>query len=126
MMDPSANNPAWIAAPDLPAKRGDLTCAVSGDKIYAFGGFYDPAGIFAADSFHNTTFEFDPTTDAWTTKAEMPTARGDKAAVVLADDSIVVIGGEGHARGKHTQIAQHAVEQYHPAHDTWIAKARGY
>jgi len=65
VMDPTATTPAWTAAPDLPAKRGDLTCAVSGDKIYAFGGYYDPAGTWAPDSFHNTTFEFDPATNMW-------------------------------------------------------------
>ena len=33
------------------------------------------------------------------------------------------IGGEGHARGEVTQIAQHPVEQFFPEHNTWITKA---
>jgi hypothetical protein len=48
--------------------------------------------------------------------------RYDAAAVTLSDGSIVVIGGEGHARGEATQIAQHPVEQFFPQHNTWITK----
>mmetsp|Transcript_24049 Transcript_24049/g.58981 ORF Transcript_24049/g.58981 Transcript_24049/m.58981 type:complete len:435 (-) Transcript_24049:214-1518(-) len=125
VMDPAAATPVWTKAADLPEPRGDVTCAASGDKVYALGGYYDASDTWKADSFHNSVFELDAkmAMPTWVTKAPMPTARGDKAAVTLADGSIVVIGGESHARNEVTQIAQHAVEQYFPAHNTWMSKA---
>mmetsp|Transcript_21241 Transcript_21241/g.34320 ORF Transcript_21241/g.34320 Transcript_21241/m.34320 type:complete len:424 (+) Transcript_21241:496-1767(+) len=127
VMDPAATAPVWSAAADLPEPRGDVTCASSGSSVYAIGGFYDPKGEFAANSFHATMFQLDTTSSttvsAWKTMANMRAARGDKAAATLADGSIVVIGGEGHARKLVTQIPQHPVEQFFPEHNTWITKA---
>ena len=125
MLDTTATTLKWSAAPDLPDKRGDVTCASSGSKVYAIGGYHDPKGAWTPNSFHPSMFELDSKTTpgAWKNMTAMPTARGDKAAVTLSDGSIVVIGGEGHARGEGTQIARHPVEQFFPDHNTWITKA---
>ena len=68
-------------------------------------------------------FEFTPGAAAWVEKAKMPSSRGDKAAVTMSDGSIIVVGGETHAREEQNQVAAHPVEQYYPAHDTWVPKA---
>jgi N-acetylneuraminic acid mutarotase len=68
-------------------------------------------------------FELTPGAAAWVEKAKMPSSRGDKAAVTMSDGSIIVVGGETHAREEQTQVAAHPVEQYYPAHDTWVPKA---
>ena len=123
VLDTAAASPAWTSAPSLPAKRGDITCASSGGKAYAIGGYYDPTGTWAPGAFHDTMFEFTPGAAAWVEKAKMPSSRGDKAAVTMSDGSIIVVGGETHAREEQNQIAAHPVEQYYPAHDTWVPKA---
>ena len=74
-------------------------------------------------AFHDTMFEFTPGAAAWVEKAKMPSSRGDKAAVTMSDGSIIVVGGETHAREEQNQVAAHPVEQYYPAHDTWVPKA---
>ena len=68
-------------------------------------------------------YELTPGAAAWAEKAKMPSSRGDKAAVTMSDGSIIVVGGETHAREQQSQVAAHPVEQYYPAHDTWVAKA---
>ena len=123
VLDTAAASPAWTTAPSLPAKRGDITCASSGGKVYAIGGYYDPTGTWKPGAFHDTMFEFTPGAAAWVEKAKMPSSRGDKAAVTMSDGSIIVVGGETHAREEQSQIAAHPVEQYYPAHDTWVPKA---
>ena len=123
VLDTAAASPAWTSAPSLPAKRGDITCASSGGKVYAIGGYYDPTGTWKPTAFHDTMFEFTPGAAAWVEKAKMPSSRGDKAAVTMSDGSIIVVGGETHAREEQNQIAAHPVEQYYPAHDTWVPKA---
>ena len=123
VLDTAAASPAWTSAPSLPAKRGDITCASSGGKVYAIGGYYDPTGTWKPGAFHDTMFEFTPGAAAWVEKAKMPSSRGDKAAVTMSDGSIIVVGGETHAREEQNQVAAHPVEQYYPAHDTWVPKA---
>ena len=123
VLDTAAASPAWTTAPSLPAKRGDITCASSGGKVYAIGGYHDPTGTWKPTAFHDTMFEFTPGAAAWAEKAKMPSSRGDKAAVTMSDGSIIVVGGETHAREEQSQIAAHPVEQYYPAHDTWVPKA---
>ena len=126
VLDTSASSPVWAAAPSLPEKRGDVTCAAAGGKGYAIGGFYDPAGQWSALEFKEHVFELDVAggATAWTNKASMPVAIGDKAAAALPDGSIVVIGGETHrGNGAATQTATHTSLQYYPAHDTWVKKA---
>jgi N-acetylneuraminic acid mutarotase len=131
VLDTAAASPAWATAPSLPAPRGDITCASSGGKAYAIGGFYDPnasdADGWSTTAFFDTMFEFTPGAAAWVEKAKMPSSRGDKAAVTMSDGSIIVVGGETNTGETHdaaqSQVAAHPVEQYYPAHDTWVAKA---
>lgn len=127
VLDTSATTPAWAAAPSLPDNRGDVTCASSGGKGYAIGGFHDPTANISFDNtaFKETMYELDVigSATAWTTKAPMPVAVGDKAAATLSDGSILVIGGETHNRSSSTQIATHTSVQYYPTHDTWVTKA---
>jgi len=126
VLDIGAATPAWATAPALPDARGDVTCAASGGKGYAIGGYHDPTDTFANNTaFKDTMYELDVAggAAAWVAKSPMPTAVGDKAAAVLSDGSILVIGGETHNRGVHTQVATHTSVHYYPKHDTWVTKA---
>ena len=64
-----------------------------------------------------TVEAYDPQTDTWTEKADIPTPRLLLAASVV-DGKIYVIGG-----GNRSQLGLPTVEEYDPATDTWTRKA---
>jgi Kelch motif/Putative Ig domain len=86
------------------------------EVLYAIGGGVD--GVGAID----TVERYDPGTDAWTTKAHMPTPRyGLQVAAV--NGKIYAIGGVGGSGVDCTTGDCHTVEEYDPATDTWTTKA---
>ena len=85
--------------------------AVKG-KIYAIGGLPAPeAGALS------TVQEYDPVTNTWAKKADMPTPRSSLSAAVV-DGKIYAMGGSGG-----NQIAIGVVEEYDPVTDTWLGRA---
>jgi N-acetylneuraminic acid mutarotase len=94
---------------DMPTGRGYLATAVVNGKIYAFGG--DKSWPFDLN-FADATEEYDPATDTWTQKADMPTARTGLCACVV-DEKIYVFGGQPPVKKN---------EMYDPATDTWSVK----
>jgi hypothetical protein len=56
-------------------------------KIYAIGGCTGMANVFP------TVEEYDPATDTWTKKADMPTAR-ELLSTTAVDGKIYAIGGD--------------------------------
>jgi len=98
----------------MSAARGWLSSSVVNGKIYAFGGasrYKDPP--------LSTVEEYDPATDTWTRKADMPTARACVSTSAV-NGKIYAIGGtpcNPWYRGLST------VEEYDPATDTWTKKA---
>lgn len=125
----SPGSTTWAMRADMPAPRGDTACAALGNAFYLVGGYYDPSATWAPKSFHKTTFRFDAARNSWSTLAATTHASGDKAVVALpANDArpmgrLLAIGGETHARGEVTQVPIHAVEEYLPEVDTWVARA---
>ncbi|MHC4147361.1 MAG: kelch repeat-containing protein, partial [Planctomycetota bacterium] len=82
--------------------------------IYAIGGA--PGG----SQWHqglSTVEEYDPATDTWTPKADMPTARTYLSTSVV-NGRVYAIGGRTSNRN-----AFSTVEEYDPATDTWTPKA---
>ena len=65
-----------------------------------------------------TVEEYDPKTDTWTRKADMPTARGALTTSVV-NGKIYAIGGAMDTSGP----AFKTVEEYDPATNTWTRKA---
>ncbi len=112
--DPATDT--WAARAAMPIKRTFLcSCAVDG-KIYVFGGA--TAGIPEATWNLPEMNVYDPTTDTWTRKADMPTARSMAAATVV-NGKIYVIGGViGNVAGAGVSI----VEEYDPVTDIWTRK----
>jgi N-acetylneuraminic acid mutarotase len=91
-------------------------------KIYAIGGW---DGVGDPSAVCSIVEEYDPTTDIWTAKANMPTARGALAVSTL-NGRIYAIGGVS-SDGQ----AIPTVEEYDPVADTWTKKVdmlteRGY
>ncbi|GMQ82910.1 MAG: hypothetical protein BMS9Abin05_2376 [Rhodothermia bacterium] len=89
-----------------------LTGVVDG-KIYAIGG-YRAANIAGT----RTVEEYDPATNTWTTKANMPEGRRWLSTSVV-NGKIYAIGGYVNLR----QPGLKTVEEYDPATDTWTQKA---
>jgi hypothetical protein len=91
----------------MPTARGCGVATSVNGKIYAIGGT-NAAGVILS-----TVEEYDPATDTWTTKANMPTARFALGVVTANNGKIYAIGG----------VNSLAVEEYDPATNTWIIKA---
>ena len=86
MYDPAADQ--WTVMEPMPQARcGHATCACNG-KIYVFGGVRPNPYGFAK----NNVYEYDPQTDTWAQKADMPYEIAFCGIAVL-DDTIYLIGG---------------------------------
>ncbi len=102
----------WTQKADMPTARACSTTAVDG-KIYAIGGNRN-----ANSAALSTVEEYDPETNEWTTKSNMPTARIAHGACVV-EGKIYVIGGGRSASGSGLST----VEEYDPVSDTWTTKS---
>jgi len=87
-------NPAadtWTRRADMPTARQGLVAAAVDGIIYAIGG---NCGQPIGDVDLSTVEAYDPATDTWTKKADMPTARSlIGAAACVVDGQIYVSGG---------------------------------
>ena len=121
MYDPETDT--WEGKANMPTVRSNASVSVVDGKIYAIGGsklkkYQVPRG-FGIESEELPTVEmYDPTTDTWTQKADMPTPRKTKTCVV--GGKIYAIGGWS---TDSEQSKLEIVEVYDPATDTW-AKAQ--
>ena len=104
---------SWDTKASMPTARGALAAVAVNGKIYAIGGQYsDGSNIY----YLSTNEEYDPSTDSWTTKASMPTARSVLAAAAV-NGKIYAIGGYRPSSYLSTN------EEYDPSTDSWTTKA---
>ncbi len=103
----------YICTPkaDMSTPRWNLATAVVDGKIYAMGG--EPSEPYELEELLSIVEQYDPSTDTWTRRADMPTVTVPIDATVV-DGKIYVIGGEG--------IGSRVI-MYDPASDTWTQKA---
>ncbi|MFC1712382.1 sigma-70 family RNA polymerase sigma factor [Candidatus Poribacteria bacterium] len=113
--DPATDT--WTTKADMPTTRSLPAIAVVDGRIYVIGG------MFGETIQQNRTLSaveaYEPATDTWTTKADMPTARYYHAACVV-DGRIYVSGGAtkwGERSGNWAEVP--TVEVYDTATDTW-------
>ena len=121
MYDPETDT--WEGKTHMPTVRSNVSVSVVDGKIYAIGGsktkkIQVPRGFTTGSEELPTVEMYDPATDTWTQKADMPTPRKTKTCVV--DGKIYAIGGWSTAN---EQSQLEIVEVYDPATDTW-AKAQ--
>jgi len=117
-------NPAtdtWTEKAEMPTPRLALSTSVINGKIYAIGGITIVAPPWVGLS---TVEEYDPTTDRWTKRKDMPTARFGLSTSVV-NGKIYTIGGWLGLSATST------IEEYDPTTDIWTTKAemptaRGY
>lgn len=135
MYDPETDT--WERKADMPTARTGVSVSVVDGKIYAIGG--TELKRFEIDVFDEIKREwrkvrvwepkelptvemYDPVTDTWTRKADMPTPR--QTATCVVNEKIYAIGGSAtinFQEGKPTRLK--TVEVYDPVTDTW-AKVR--
>ena len=89
--------------------RAGLGVSVVNDKIYAIGGVLAGTTSFVE--------EYDPATDTWTRKADMPANRNFLTTSVV-NGKIYAIGGSVETDGPFFST----VEAYDPATDTWTRR----
>ena len=121
--DPAADT--WRQMAPAPMARGAHNAVVIDNRIHLVGGAglhpgsketaLHPARPHRALGTHEV---FDPATNAWSTRADMPTARNHAAAGVV-DGRIYVIGGRLGSVFITTATNTDIVEEYDPATDTW-------
>ena len=104
-----AQKDTWTKKADMPTARVMFSTSAVNGKIYAIGGW-------DGDPIPRKTFsaveEYNPATDTWTKKADMPTARGWLSTSAV-NGKIYAIGGSL-GGGRFINI----VEEYNPTTDT--------
>ena len=119
--DPATDT--WTEKADMPTARAFLSTSVVNGKVYAIGGSSTDSTFSYGLS---TVEEYDPMTDTWTKKADMPTARHSLSTSVV-NGIIYAIGGMRDTGeivdGMRWAEAFSTVEAYNPAKDTWTKEA---
>ena len=103
---------SWASKAPLQVARGALGVAAMNGKIYAIGGSAKDAHMATTIEFLGTNEEYDPETNSWTMKKEMPTPRA-ALAIAVYQGKVYCIGGK--TGSGYTGVN----EVYDPGTDTW-------
>ena len=105
----------WAKRADLPSRRDEVKVAVVRDTIYVIGGFgWPPFGLGAVLATIET---YQPKTNRWREKSDMPNSKTDFSTVVV-DDKIYLIGGYSIALERFDGYLK-TVEVYDPETERW-------
>jgi N-acetylneuraminic acid mutarotase len=107
---------AWERRSNMPTSRWALSASDANGIIYAIGGGAGQAGGLAPLS---TVEAYNPETDKWEEKADMPTPR-DALSSSTVNGKIYAIGGRPGYPGRGTPFS--TVEEYDPKTDKWTQK----
>ena len=113
-MAPQGEGGEWAKKAEIITPRASLSASEVNGIIYAIGGIRNGEG-FNGEALQ-TVEAYDPKTDKWTKKANMPTQRGGLSTSV-ANGIIYAIGGWSMVGFFPT------VEAYDPKNNTWIKKS---
>lgn len=123
--DPQADS--WKALAPVPQARGSANALVVNGRIHLIGGATLPAGI-KGEYIHpsrniavGTHEVYDPATNTWSKRADMPTPRNHAAAGVI-DGRIYVAGGRAGSVFIPNALNLDLVEEYDPASDQWALR----
>lgn len=111
-LDEPGGPQTWSTAAPMPDPRDHHSGAVVAGKIYAIGGQFGH-DIDPVDT--NLLHMYDPATDTWTRKADLPYIRSHyEPGTIVVDGKIVIVGGR-----TGTQNCVNTITQYDPETDTW-------
>jgi N-acetylneuraminic acid mutarotase len=112
--DPTTD--AWTTLAPMPTPEAGAAAASINGKLYVVGGITQAV----TNNPRNAVLQvYDPATNAWATKASMPTARAGAEAVAINGQLYVVGGTTDNTSSGYTGT----LEVYDPATDTWSSKA---
>ncbi len=106
--DPATDT--WSTKSPMPTARGWHSANVVDGKIYIIGG---ARGTTPAEVHVVTVEVYDPATDTWSQKGDMPVSRGAGSGSMV-DGKIYFFGGYG---------GKQRVDEYDPSTDTWTQKS---
>ena len=104
----------WQRVADMPTPRHVPQAAVVNGTIYVFGGSHGEVNALHRKYPVNVE-AYNPRTDTWIQKQDMPVSRVDFDSGVVAG-KIYVIGGSIRSNGERIN----RVDVYNPATDTWV------
>ncbi len=109
--DPGANS--WSVLASMPGPRGAGNGAgVINGKIYIAGGVSPGSPNF----INNNLLEYDPVTNAWTSRANMPTPSAEGATEVINGKLYVVTSNDG-------SVFRNWLHVWDPSNNTWTQLA---
>ena len=108
---------AWVKKRDMPTLRNGFMPAVVDGKIYVIGGSVHDKKL-NRDVATGLVEVYDPLTDKWEKRADMPTERG-RTDVVVVDGKIYVLGGYNWQWGPLVDKFVTSIEEYNPKTDQW-------
>ena len=118
----------WTRKADMPTARTGFATSVVNGKVFVIGGSIQPKRGEFGDISAATVEMYDPKTDTWERKSDMPTPRSG-VSVSVVEGKIYAIGG---SKIKTIQVPRGftsdneelaTVEMYDPVTDTWAQKA---
>ena len=115
--DPQTNT--WQRVADMPTLRHGAKAAVVNGIIYVFGGYNGKDNQGVNRRFLDIVEAYDPQTDTWVRKQDMPVSRFNFELGVAAGRVYLIGGSTGRGQG-HEQRTDR-VDIYDPATDTWMA-----
>ena len=117
MYDPETDT--WVRKQDMSRHRMAYGIGVVAGKIYAIGGTVaiQPGAPWRVDLVE----VYDPATDTWSKRADMPTRRRAVKAAVIRD-TLYAIGGDGWPPDGQGGPALATIEAYHPKTNRWRKK----
>ena len=107
----------WQRVADMPTPRHGAKAAVVNGTIFVFGGWNGKDGNFANRKYPVSVEAYNPQTDTWIQKKEMPVSRVE-FDIGVVDGRIYIIGGAIRRDGGGERIGR--VDVYDPATDTWV------
>lgn len=106
----------WKKRASMPTKRTWVDTAVVNNKIYAIGGEVSPRhGVPPADEFFARIEEYNPRTDRWRKRPDMPMFKFAYSTVAV-DKKIYLIGGYNRDNG-FKDLA--SIDVYEPSLNRW-------
>lgn len=110
----------WKKKQDMSIRRILFGAGVVGGKIYAVGGYVHPLDTEPGGSRRvNLVEAYDPATDTWVERANMPTKRA-ALSVEVVNDRIYAIGGRGWPQvGNRGGPFITVIEEYDPKTNQW-------
>jgi len=116
ILDPENLEAGWVSAAPLPYGRNHLSAATVDGLVYAIGGQYGHDGSI---QYLRYLHVYDPGTDTWTRKADLPSDRSHfEPCTLVHNGKIIIIGGR---RGFYFFDD---ITEYDPLSDQWTERCK--